>query len=213
VVAVAIVAALLLRDGGTAAVTAPPSPVGEVGAADARQLLHDIPVRGRAPKTGFRRILYGQGWPTVGGCDMRNRILSRDLVDVVYRPGTHDCVVQSGILHDPYTGKIVRFRKGDTTSSLVQVDHRYALALSWQQGARQWSKARREQFASDPGNLVAVDGSINEAKGASGPGSWLPPNREYRCRYVIDFVVVAARYELSMNPGDHRAAEAVLDRC
>src|SRR4051812_41415553 len=33
----------------------------------------------------------------VAGCDIRNR--SRDLDDVIYRSGTRDCVVQSGILH------------------------------------------------------------------------------------------------------------------
>lgn len=184
-----------------------------IDAAEARRLLTGIPVQGRAPLTGYRRDLYGNGWPTVAGCDVRNRILGRDLVDVVYRPGTHNCVVESGTLHDSYTGKTIRFVKGNKTSSLVQVDHRYPLALSWQQGAQQWTQAKREQFSADPANLIAVEGKINQAKGASGPGSWLPPNKAIRCQYVTTFVLVAARYQLSMNPGDHRAAESVLRRC
>ena len=83
------------------------------------------------------------------------------------------------------------------------------LVLSWQQGAQQWDQVKRGQFAADPANLVAVDG--NQAKGASGPGSWLPPNKGYRCRYVIDLVGVTSP---ALNePGDHQTAESVLRRC
>ena len=53
-----------------------------IDAAEARRLLAEVPVQGRAPLTGYRRDLYGNGWPTVAGCDVRNRILGRDLVDV-----------------------------------------------------------------------------------------------------------------------------------
>lgn len=204
---------LLAKDWNGGGPPSPSSTAHRTDAEAARQLLQGIPVQGRAAKTGYRRALYGHGWPTVAGCDMRNRILSRDLVDVVYRPGTHGCMVQSGTLHDPYTGKTVEFVKGDTTSSIVQIDHRYPLALSWQQGAQQWNETKRELFAADPANLIAVEGAVNESKGASGPGSWLPPDRSYRCAYVINFVTVAARYELSLNPGDHQAAERVLQRC
>ena len=122
-------------------------------------------------------------------------------------------MVQSGTLHDPYTGTVIPFIRGPQTSANVQLDHRFPLALSWQQGAQQWTETTRERFAADPANLVAVAGTANEAKGDSGPGSWLPPNKAYRCRYVIDFVSIAASYGLSMNPGDHAAATQILDRC
>lgn len=214
-VTVVLVAGPIVRDWTDTheASTSQTSPAGRADFAEARQMLASIPVKGRAPMTGYRRDLYGRGWPTVAGCNMRDRILSRDLVDVVHRPGTHGCVVESGTLHDPYTGKTIHFLKGNKTSTLVQVDHRYPLALSWQQGAQQWTPAKREQFYADPINLVAVAGEINQAKGASGPGSWLPPAKATRCRYVADFVHVASRYALSMNPGDHQTAEAVLRRC
>lgn len=185
----------------------------QVDAVQARQLLDRVPVKGRAPKTGYERDRFGSGWATVRGCDMRNRILARDLVDVTYRPGTRNCVVATGTLHDLYTGATVPFTKGERTSTLVQIDHRYPLALAWQQGAQAWTEDRREQFANDPTNLQAVEGEINQEKGASGPGSWLPPNKGYRCQYVTAFVEVAHRWQLSMNPGDHRMAQTVLDRC
>jgi len=213
--ALVVVGIPVLHRWGSASTSPAASPAAapSTDAAAARRLLQEIPIRGRAAKTGYRRDLYWHGWPVVAGCDMRNRILSRDLVDVIYRPKTHDCVVESGTLHDPYTGATLHFQRGNTTSTLVQIDHRYPLALSYQQGAQQWGQAKREQFAADPANLVAIEGRINQAKGASGPGSWLPPNKAYRCRYVIDFITVTSRYELSLNPGDHRAAESVLRRC
>lgn len=206
-----LVRGLVLGDGSAQSASSGRSAT--IDMAEARQLLAGVPIKGRASMSGYRRDLYGRGWPTVAGCDMRNRVLSRDMVDVVYRPGTNNCVVESGTLSDPYSGKTIHFMKGNTTSTLVQVDHRYPLALSWQQGAQQWTQAQREQFYADPINLVAVGGEVNRAKGASGPGSWLPPAKTSRCRYVAGFVLVAARYGLSMNPGDHHAADTILRWC
>lgn len=148
----------------------------------AKQVLPAVVVKGRAAKSGYDRDLFGDGWAVQSGCDMRNRLLARDLVDVAYRPGTQDCVVESGTLADPYTGDTFAFQKGNTTSSLVQIDHLVPLALAWQQGAQGWSEDRREAFANDPANLQATDGATNQQKGASGPGSWLPPNKGYRVR-------------------------------
>lgn len=213
VVVVLVAAVVLLRptSGGVGQASAPRGD--QVDARLARQLLDQVSVKGRAAKTGYSRDRFGSGWATVRGCDVRNRILARDLTQVTYRPGTHDCVVATGTLHDPYTGALVAFSRGERTSTLVAVDHRYALALAWQQGAQDWTEERRQQFSNDPRNLQAVGGRTNNAKGASGPGSWLPPNKSYRCRYVIAFVEVAAHWQLSMNPGDHKAAAAVLDHC
>lgn len=195
--------------------SAPTSPVTtpQPSAQQARDLLATISVRGRAPRTGYRRDRFGPGWASVGGCDLRNRTLARDLTAVTFRPGTHDCVVETGVLADPYSGLTLQFRRGRYTSTLVEIDHRYPLALAWQQGAQQWPAERRAAFANDPANLQAVSARANESKGASGPGSWLPPNRGHRCAYVIAFVQVTARWQLSLNPGDHDAAERVLARC
>jgi hypothetical protein len=69
-----------------------------------------LPVKGRAPLTGYSRDQFGTAWTdevTVAdghnGCDTRNDILRRDLTKVVVKPGTHGCTVTSGVLHDPYT--------------------------------------------------------------------------------------------------------------
>ena len=46
------------------------------------------PVKGRAPKTGYSREQFGDGWATVAGCDTRDRILRRDLTARRMRPAT-----------------------------------------------------------------------------------------------------------------------------
>ncbi|WP_313771631.1 hypothetical protein [Rhodococcus qingshengii] len=63
----------------------------------------------------------------------RNDILARDLTDIVYKQGTKQCVVLSGTLADPYTGKTIKFVRGQDTSTAVQIDHVISVALSSRQ--------------------------------------------------------------------------------
>ena len=52
-----------------------------------------LTVKGRAPKTGYRRDQFGDGWASVDGCDTRDRILARDLRAKRFRSATRPCVV------------------------------------------------------------------------------------------------------------------------
>ena len=127
-------------------------------------MLATLPVKGRAPKTGYSRDQFGPAWSDVdhNGCDTRNDMLRRDLTAVALRPGTRDCVVLSGVLADPYTATAIDFRRGNATSTAVQIDHVVALSDAWQKGAQQLSPAQRLAFANDPLNLLAVDGPANQ---------------------------------------------------
>ena len=123
----------------------------------ATEVLDSLEVKGRAPKTGYKRTQFGKAWADVdhNGCDTRNDILNRDLTGVRYKWGTHKCVVKSGKLHDPYTGKDIKFKKGKKTSTAVQIDHVVALSDAWQKGAQKLSKTTRTKLANDPYNLLA----------------------------------------------------------
>ena len=138
-----------------------------------------LDVKGRAPKTGYDRDQYGPAWKDVdrNGCDTRNDILRRDLTAIVLKPSTQDCVVATGTLQDPYSGRAIDFVRGQETSSAVQIDHVVALSDSWQKGAQAWDATRREAFANDPLNLLAVDGPLNMQKGDGDAATWLPPNK------------------------------------
>lgn len=175
-------------------------------------LLAEIPVKGRAPKTGYERSMFGSGWSDTdrNGCDTRNDILARDLDVHEFKPGTHNCVVLTGTLLDPYTGKAFEFLRGQGTSTAVQIDHVVALSDAWQKGAQQLSAQERIELANDPLNLLAVDGPTNASKGDGDAATWLPPNRDFWCEYVTRQITVKHKYSLWMTKAEHTASIRVL---
>ncbi|QXG77842.1 DUF1524 domain-containing protein [Modestobacter sp. L9-4] len=174
-----------------------------------------VPVKGRAPKTGYSRDQFGAAWTDVdrNGCDTRNDVLGRDLTAEAFKPGTHDCVVVSGQLADPYSGKAISFVRGQDTSAAVQIDHVVALSNAWQTGAQALDAARRTALANDPLNLLAVDGPLNMQKGDGDAATWLPPNKSYRCAYVARQVAVKVSYGLWTTQAEHNAMATVLSSC
>lgn len=177
------------------------------------QDLARIPVREKSGHTGYRREAFGQAWADVdhNGCDTRNDILRRDLVQVAYRPGQH-CAVAQGRLADPYTGEEIPFRAGPRSRD-VQIDHVVALSDAWSSGASAWEAGKRQQLANDPENLLAVDGPANQEKGDADAAHWLPPDRDFRCSYVARQVHVKGKYGLSMTSEERQAVLRVLGAC
>ncbi len=182
-----------------------------LGARDPR----DADRQGAGAADRLRPASYGPAWKDVdrNGCDTRNDVLRRDLRDVELKPGTHGCVVLSGVLLDPYSGEQIDFVRGSGTSARVQVDHVVALADAWQKGAQQWTTAQREAFANDPLELLATSGPVNQAKGDGDAATWLPPQQGFRCAYVARQVAVKARYHLSVTPAEKNAIDHVLQSC
>jgi hypothetical protein len=174
--------------------------------------LQTLPVKGRAPKTGYSREQFSAGWADVGGCDMRNYILKRDMTDVVTKSAT-DCTVLSGNLNEPYTGKVIHFTRGASTSGAVQIDHVVAVSDAWQKGAQNIDVSERAQFYNDPLNLLAVDGPSNDKKGDGDAATWLPPNKSFRCRYVARQIAVKSKYKLWVTQAEHDAMKNVLQTC
>lgn len=178
---------------------------------EATQALESIEVKGRAPKTGYKRINFGNGWMRgLNGCDTRNVILKRDLTDVRIN---EKCKVLSGVLADPYTGKTVQFIRGEATSDDVQIDHVVSLSNAWQTGAQLLPPEKRLELANDPLNLLAVDGSANQQKGDGDAATWLPSNRSYRCAYVTRQINVKKKYKLWITPPEKSAMQRVLSQC
>lgn len=177
---------------------------------DAASALSELPVKGRAPKTNYSRDQFGGGWDTKQGCDTRNAILHRDLANVVV---DMECKVISGTLNDPYTGKIIEFRRGEFSSDDVQIDHVVALSNAWQTGAQQLTPERREVFANDPLELLAVDGSANQQKSDGDAATWLPPNKPFRCQYIARQIAVKKKYALWVTGAEKDAMVRVLHTC
>lgn len=170
-----------------------------------------VPARGSVP--GFHRDNFGRGWVDVdrNGCDTRNDVLARDLNPARLRADS-TCVVESGVLHDPFTGAILEFVRG--SSNNVDIDHLYPLSRAWDMGAADWPEQRRIEFSNDQDlNLWAVSASANRAKGDRGPGEWLPPNVGARCAYAVAYTGVAHAYGLGLTTEDHAVLNEILDDC
>ena len=221
-----LVSLVLLSTGCTALEPQPAEPAG-TSASSIRAELATVKVVASRPKVkGYDRecgtkgaCSFGQAWSDNhagagghDGCDTRNNVLARQLTDVTYKAGSKQCVVMSGQLLDPYTGRTISFRKA--AASKVQIDHIYPLSRAWDLGASAWPAQRRVDFANDQAdNLLAVDGSTNASKSDQGPGEWLPLNKAFRCTYVARYLHVAAKYKLPITRDDQRAAQTLAPTC
>jgi len=189
--------------------------ISPVKAGSARAVLATLAVRGRAPRTGYDRALFGQAWSDVdrNGCDTRNDVLRRDLTAYRLRVGTHGCLVLSGTLRDPYTATTIAFVRGQATSAKVQIDHVVALSDAWQKGAQQLPASTRRALANDSLNLLAVDGLTNQRKRDGDAATWLPPSKAYRCPYAARQVAVKAKYGLWVTSAEKDALGRILATC
>ncbi|MGV0624945.1 HNH endonuclease family protein [Mycolicibacter minnesotensis] len=185
---------------------------------EARRQLEALPVKSWDRVQDFQRYRFGERWSDDvdvqfghNGCNTRDDILRRDLIRVELRRGT--CLVQRGVLHDPYTGAVIEFVRGPKTSEAVQVDHLVSLADAWYKGARSWGDARRRDFANDPRNLLAVAGQANFDKAFRDAAGWLPANAAFECEFVARQVGVKTVYGLWVSSNEKAAMWRVLRRC
>jgi hypothetical protein len=178
-----------------------------------------VPVRIRG--YDYRRAAFGDAWDDDNdapgghnGCDTRNDILNRDLVDKTY-VAIKRCpdAVASGTLHDPYTNATVAFVRGSPVGAAVQIDHIVPLALAWDMGARDWPYEMRLRFANDPANLLAVAGQANQDKGDQEPADWMPPNTAFWCQYAMQFVAVLRGYALPIDDGSATVLRQAAATC
>lgn len=100
----------------------------------------------RTHRYDYRRAAFGDAWDDNNdapgghnGCDTRDDILNRDLVDKTYVP-TKRCpdAVATGTLHDPYTNTTIAFQRGAKVGESVQIDHIVPLSYAWDMGAYGW---------------------------------------------------------------------------
>ncbi len=180
----------------------------------AADVLETLRVDDAQSKDGYDRDLFGyrETDDDGDGCDVRDEVLARDLEDVTFTtPG--GCQVQSGVLHDLYTGKTIDFMRGPQTSGAVQIEHVVALENAWQSGARDWDTAKRYKFGNDMYNLLAADGEANSEKGSASAAYWLPTNADFRCEYVARQIGVKDKYDLSVTTKEKQAMLSVLRSC
>ncbi|MGI9124779.1 MAG: HNH endonuclease family protein [Mycobacterium sp.] len=185
-------------------------------------VLSGVRVVGRRIRGGdYRRGAFGEAWDDDtgapgghNGCDTRNDILRRDLVETT-TVATKRCAtaVATGTLHDPYTNATVGFVRGNQVGAAVQIDHIVPLAFAWDMGARDWPEQLRHRFANDPANLLAVEGNANQDKGDQPPGTWMPPNAAFHCQYALQFIEVVRGYRLAVDEPSAQHLQQATQSC
>lgn len=147
----------------------------------------------------YQRGAFG-GWIDADkDCQNTRHELLSSLSTGTIKSTSNGCRITRGRWHDPYTNQVFY------DARKLDIDHLVPLKWAWQHGADRWSEQRRERFANDPRNLLAVSASANRQKGASGPLEWLPPNGDYQCQYLVRFLRVSQSYQLTLNSSEQRA--------
>ena len=185
----------------------------------AKAQLDRLVVRPRPRGTrGYQRDAFGSDWVDTdhNGCNQRDDVLLRDAVPRYDDGGTSGCVRprRPGRHLDPYTGRTLRFSdlKDLRQAEAIQIDHVVPLAEAWVSGARHWSRSRREVFANDLEELIAVDGPTNMSKGDGDPAAWRP-RKGYQCVYARRWTAIKTRYRLAVDASEKAALDQMLGTC
>jgi hypothetical protein len=196
----------------------PPAPDGQFPPPPdrARQELAGLTVAKNQGSASYQRSAFGPGWGGYGyppklpnGCEARDEVLRRDLSDVKAGDQNH-CIIFSGVLHDPYTGKELPYSRYKPSD--IQIDHVVALGAAWRSGASTWTAERRLEFANDINNMLAVDAAANDDKSSKTPDQWRPP-RDFWCPYAERWVGIKSLYGLTVTAPEKAALEEMLATC
>lgn len=187
-------------------VTTTVAPKGSTGAKTALAVLATITVQNERPK-GYSRSLF-KHWVDADGdsCDTREEVLiaestSRAQVDA------YGCKVIEGDWLSPYDNV------AHTNPSGLDIDHMIPLKEAWDSGAWAWNAAKRQSFANDltdARSLIAVTAGQNRSKSDRDPSNWLPPQTQYRCTYLAEWVAIKAHWKLSMDQSEFGRIKNVL---
>ena len=169
----------------------------------------------------YRRAAFGDAWDDDNdapgghnGCDTRDDILDRDLVDKTY-VSIKRCpnAVATGTLHDPYTNATIAFQRGAKVGESVQIDHIVPLAYAWDMGA---SAGRIPSGCVSPTTRPTCwpsQGQANQDKGDLPPALWMPPNKAFACQYAMQFIAVLRGYQLPVDQASSGALRQAAATC
>ena len=150
------------------------------------------------PSTKYDRKKHFGGWikPIKGNCmNTRALVLMRDSQGPVET--NSNCSIVTGDWDDSYTD--LNYYK----ASEIQIDHVVALKNAYMTGAHNWDYLKRCLYANFLGNkfhLLPVSGHENERKGDRSPREYIPPNRNYTCQYLRNWLEIKYVWKLSFTP-------------
>jgi SGNH domain (fused to AT3 domains) len=142
------------------------------------------------------------------GCNTRNEVL---IAEAAVKPRvSRSCTLAGGSWVSQYDHATI------AKAGQVHVDFTVPLAEAWASGAYRWSRTTRQRFANDLGlgrTLIGVSGAARTAKGDSSPMGYLPPRKSYDCTYVVSWVAVKWRWQLSVDSAERAFLQRFLRGC
>jgi len=157
-----------------------------------------------------RKLKFGR-WindPNDNTClNTRALVLQRDSTkNVIFKDSNH-CAVASGNWNDPYTGQTFR------SSADIQIDHFVPLKNAYMSGAYKWNFKTRCLYANFLGSeyhLLSVNGTQNMKKGDRAPDKYIPPNSDYVCTYIKNWLSIKFLWGLKMSATEADAVAASI---
>jgi len=205
--ALACLAALFALTGCTGLGTAAPTTSASAAdAAPAREQLAALSVGSPLSMAGYSRARFPHWIEQGGGCNTRDLVLKREGRGVV---ATTDCKISKGTWLSLYDNVTY------ADPQKLDVDHVVPLANAWRSGAKDWTDAKRQDFANDltRPQLRAVSLTQNRAKGDQDPAQWKPANHDFWCQYAEDWIAVKHFWALSVTAAEKTALTDMLGTC
>ncbi len=137
----------------------------------------------------------------------RALVLIRDSNQQVVFSDNNKCSVVEGVWKDDYTG--LTFTKREE----IQIDHFVPLKNAYISGAYKWNFKARCLYANFLGNrfhLKSVNANQNMKKSDKAPDKYMPPNADYACRYIKNWLSVKFLWGLRMTSSESQAIYQLL---
>ncbi|TVR25397.1 MAG: HNH endonuclease [Ilumatobacter sp.] len=172
-------------------------------------LLEFLEVEEEPPREGYQRDLFPH-WSDISGsgCTARQDALLAQAIGLVQRDLVRPCVIVEGDWYSPFDGSTYSGPPAE-----IDVDHVVALAEAWDSGARDWTTARREQFANDPLNLLVTDRQTNRDKADLDAGEWKPDRGDAWCVTASMMILTKLRYEMTIDRAEYDGLREMARRC
>jgi hypothetical protein len=144
---------------------------------------------------------------TPGCLDTRAQVLVRDSLVKATSTDDKPCTIEKGEWLDPYTNQKI------FSDDEVQIDHMVPLKEAYEAGASEWARSKRCVYANFLGmkeHLIATSNHENMSKGDQTPEGYLPPNKDYQCTYLKNWLTVKLIWKLSMTPSESEAIRRLV---
>lgn len=125
---------------------------------------------------------------------------------------SNGCTVRRGRWYDPYSDRVY------TEASQLEIDHVVPLKNAYISGAYAWDQQKRCIYSNYVGNafhLMAVESTENRRKSDRTPEKYIPPNRNFTCDYVKNWLKIKLYWRLTLTLGEKAEVEKILseNRC